>query len=365
MASYQWEFTIYNNNLSGCYDINLLSMCTNNHNHTLSDGNNFDAAWEDFCDTGAGNCSISNCGNHSENNCHIDDWTALKAIYESTDGDNWQNNSGWQIVTATVPNANCNLSTLAGVQMDACNRVSELNLQKNWLNGSIPSELGNLSNLNRLNLQMNTFTNVPPELGNLTNLTHLNLESCGLASSIPNSLGNLSNLIYLSLANNQLSGFIPFELGNLSNLTWLYLHNNELTGDIPAEFGHASGLKTLYTDDNNLSGCYDRDLQNLCTQLTKNWDPHISDGNNFRASWGNFCTNSDGACQPCTSSLTITASTTFQNEYKSGNSITTIGNVIIDSLQQVKYKSERVTLNSGFSVKNNARFKAGYGGCNW
>jgi len=26
--------------------------------------------------------------------CHINDWSALKALYESTDGDNWSDNTG-------------------------------------------------------------------------------------------------------------------------------------------------------------------------------------------------------------------------------------------------------------------------------
>jgi len=35
--------------------------------------------------------------------CHIDDWTALKALYESTDGDNWTNNSDWQQILSNSP----------------------------------------------------------------------------------------------------------------------------------------------------------------------------------------------------------------------------------------------------------------------
>lgn len=29
--------------------------------------------------------------------CHIDDWSGLKALYDNTDGDNWENRDGWDI----------------------------------------------------------------------------------------------------------------------------------------------------------------------------------------------------------------------------------------------------------------------------
>jgi len=72
--------------------------------------------------------------------CHIDDWTALKALYESTDGDNWINNTGWEEITAIAPSANCNLELLFRVELDYQGRVEKLKLTINELNGSIPPE---------------------------------------------------------------------------------------------------------------------------------------------------------------------------------------------------------------------------------
>ena len=54
-----------------------------------------------------------------------------------------------------------------------------------------------------------------------------------LTGSIPAEIGNLSNLERLGLPNNQLTGGIPAELGRLSNLRSLYIGPNQLTGEIP------------------------------------------------------------------------------------------------------------------------------------
>jgi len=54
-----------------------------------------------------------------------------------------------------------------------------------------------------------------------------------LTGSIPSEIGNLTNLTKLYLSDNQLTGSIPSEIGNLTNLTQNFLDNNQLTGQIP------------------------------------------------------------------------------------------------------------------------------------
>ena len=49
------------------------------------------------------------------------------------------------------------------------------------------------------------------------------LEGNQLIGSIPPEIGNLTNLTVLSLWGNQLIGSIPSEIGNLTNLTFLRL----------------------------------------------------------------------------------------------------------------------------------------------
>jgi len=136
------------------------------------------------------------------------DRDALIALYNSTDGDNWTNKTNWLLD---------NVCTWYGVTCEG-NRVKTLILSANQLSGTIPPEIGNLTNLQELTLSRNQLSGpIPPEIGNLTNLTKLDLSSNQLSGAIPPEMGNLDNLQTLVLLNNQLSGPIPPEMGNLGN----------------------------------------------------------------------------------------------------------------------------------------------------
>ena len=159
------------------------------------------------------------------------DREALVALYNSTDGPNWNFNDNWLI--------DAPLGQWHGVTTDNNGRVIELRLNENQLSGEIPPELGNLANLTVLSLIWNQLSGeIPPELGNLANLTVLSLIWNQLSGEIPPELGNLANLTVLSLSWNQLSEEIPPELGNLASLTVLSLSWNQLSEEIPTELGN-------------------------------------------------------------------------------------------------------------------------------
>ena len=150
-----------------------------------------------------------------------------------------------------------------GVEL-ADGRVVELRMSSEGIVGTIPSELGNLSNLQGLSLSGNRLTGgIPEELGSLSNLQGLFLSGNRLTGEIPKELGNLANLRWLWLHGNQLTGVIPPELGGLSNLTDLILAENQLTGEIPPELGRLSNLQSLDLSDNRLTGSIAKELGNL------------------------------------------------------------------------------------------------------
>ena len=143
-------------------------------------------------------------------------------------------------------------------------RVFGIDLREGELSGSLPAELGNLTDLNYLWLAGNELSGpIPPELGNLPKLWNLWITNNNLSGPIPPELGKLTDLRYLSIGLNELSGPIPPELGNLPNLETLWLAFTELSGPIPPELGNLANLSGLYIGSNQLSGLIPPELGNL------------------------------------------------------------------------------------------------------
>ena len=193
--------------------------------------------------------------------------SALIALYNSTDGDNWTNNSGWKTAPVDVdgfamPGTE---NTWEGISVNA-DHVEDITLSSHNLVGTIPPELGNLPNLVTLYLSENNLSGtIPVEIGNLFNLEEIALNTNSLSGPIPVGLtdaGDLPALWGLDLSNNYFSGNIPPQLGNLGALIFLYLSNNELTGSVPAELGNLSNLAELDLFGNDIDGIINSGLAN-------------------------------------------------------------------------------------------------------
>ena len=191
--------------------------------------------------------SLTETAKHSDWPAPANERDALVALYHAAGGSNWLDNDAW---LTDAP-----LAEWHGVSVDANGRVSGLELRGNQLQGGLPDELANLTNLQRLNLGFNRLAGeIPRVLGHLTNLQQLVLFGNRLAGEIPWELGRLSNLQQLVLFGNRLTGEIPWELGRLSNLQRLDLGENQLTGEIPRALGHLTNLQRLSLRENQLSG---------------------------------------------------------------------------------------------------------------
>ncbi|KAA3488516.1 BRASSINOSTEROID INSENSITIVE 1-associated receptor kinase 1-like isoform X1 [Gossypium australe] len=77
-------------------------------------------------------------------------------------------------------------------------------------------------------------------------VTRVDLQNGNLSGQLVPQLGQLPNLQYLELYGNNISGIIPEELGNLTNLVSLDLYLNNLTGGIPPTLGKLTKLRFLY-----------------------------------------------------------------------------------------------------------------------
>ena len=184
------------------------------------------------------------------------DRAPLVELYDETDGTNWTNNTNWSTTEA--------LSDWYGVTTDEDGRVTDLRLQSNALSGAIPTDVGDLANLELLSLSRNSLSGtIPADLGDLSNLLELYLNDNDLTGAIPADLGDLADLEVLSLQRNLLSGSIPGDLGDMSSLQELYLHGNGLTGGIPADLGDLTDLEALSLSRNTLSGSIPADLGDL------------------------------------------------------------------------------------------------------
>ncbi len=123
------------------------------------------------------------------------DRAILESFYQATGAANWSNNANWL--------SNRPLGEWHGVTVNGRGQVTQLNLRDNNLGGSLPAELGNLSNLSIIGLARNSLSgSLPDSLGNLSGLTKLSLhDNTGLSGALPSGFTSLSNLQRLAIAN--------------------------------------------------------------------------------------------------------------------------------------------------------------------
>src|SRR6266498_3298840 len=268
------------------------------------------------------------CVNTSNAQVNVQDSLALVDLYNSTHGPNWNNHTNWLTKSS--------VETWYGIGV-VNTRVTMIRLERNNLNGKIPSSIGNLVNVYILYLDHNQLSgSIPSSLGNLVGLSKLHLDNNQLSGFIPSSIGNLVNLWFLYLNNNQLSGSIPSSLGNLINLQNLYLNNNQLSGSIPSSLGNLVNLYDLYLSYNQLNGSIPSSIGNLVN--LKNLDLAVNQlSGSIPSSLGNLANlrglgltgnQLSGSIPPSLGNIAYLYSLELNNNQLSGSIPSSLGNLV-------------------------------------
>ena len=158
------------------------------------------------------------------------DKEALQALYKSTDGNNWNNNTGWKKEQSDP----CTDGWFGVYCQDGY--VTYLSLVYNGLYGNLPEEISQLSKLNSLYLYSNELTGqIPSGIWGMKSMQYLDMNSNKLTGGLPSEI-NMPELLDLALYANQLTGQLP-TTWNTPKLTNLELAENTFMGELPTGIG--------------------------------------------------------------------------------------------------------------------------------
>ena len=247
------------------------------------------------------------------------DRQALIALYNATDGPNWNRNGNW---LSRAP-----LDQWDGVltDPDGSGRVTDLFLDDNGLTGQIPRELVRLTRLQLLYISGNSGLTgcIPTDLQYLpeNDFDELDLLFCDEAPDFPADRAALEALYHATdglnwtdntnwLSHSPVSRWYGVLTDGSGRVTDLFLDGNGLTGEIPPELVNLENLESLYLADNQLTGCIPaglRDVENndfdeldldFCTSAPPSTDPCVEDlgtltvAINRNGSWTSDCASS-------------------------------------------------------------------------
>ena len=228
------------------------------------------------------------------------DAAVLRLFYEATGGAAWFNRSGWHSdpVSCVAAGVTCgDGGAVVGLSFSLARTPFDSAWPTYNLSGTLPTQLGRLTELRKLNLDggrvdvgqgfigpLGSLTGgVPTEVGSLTALTELSLINNRLSGTLPTQLGRLTALVrHFSVEVNALSGTIPTQIGQWASMGdvsprhpfyywmgYMTLRQNSLSGTIPTQIGRLTNLRHAWFSQNSLTGTLPTELGN--TDLRHLW----------------------------------------------------------------------------------------------
>lgn len=135
--------------------------------------------------------------------------------------------------------------------------LSHLEIESNFLSGSFPSTLLQLTDLEYLYMRRNSLELDMTEVlaaNTLPQVFALWLDSNTVVGSLPSSISTHTELASISITNTTLGGSIPTEMGLLAGMRRIWLYQNNLTGEIPQELANLPALEVFEIYDNEIDG---------------------------------------------------------------------------------------------------------------
>ncbi|XP_074264494.1 receptor-like protein 7 [Silene latifolia] len=174
----------------------------------------------------------------------------------------------WGVGNGSLSYLNLSCNSFTGLEQPSSDisTINILDIHGNKIQGETPNLIS--PRMIYLDYSNNYFTSVSRNIGNvIPYVAYVSLSGNNISHDIPISLCNLTNLQVLDLSVNSLTGKIPqCVLRMTSTLDVLNLKENDLNGTLFNEFPKGCSLSTLSIGDNSLQGQIPRSLAN-CKQL--------------------------------------------------------------------------------------------------